>query len=343
MQLRPEDLGAHLARGVAPLYVVHGDEPLLALEAGDAIRAAARAAGSAEREVLVVEPGFKWDAFLAANANLGLFGERKLVDLRIPTGKPGVEGAKALERYATAPNPDHVTLVTLPRLDRATQTSAWFSALADAGVVIEVRPVEREALPRFIAARLAAQGQQAGKDILAFLADQCEGNLLAARQEIDKLALLLPQGPLDPAAVERVVADVARYDVFQLSEAWLAGDAARSLRILAVLESEGEAVNLAVWQLGEDLHALAGVQRAVETGTPLATAVRNARVWGRRQNALERAARRVTAETLTPLIAALARLDALAQGIGVGNPWEALQRAALALCGLAPPPDPHTI
>lgn len=343
MQLRAEDLPSHLARGLAPLYVIHGDEPLLALEAGDAIRAAARKSGSAEREVLVVEPGFKWDAFLGANANLGLFGERKLVDLRIPTGKPGVEGAKALERYAASPNPDNITLITLPRLDRATQGSAWFAALEAAGVAIAVYPIERDALPRWVAARLAAQGQQASRETLAFLADQSEGNLLAARQEIDKLALLLPKGALDPAAVERVVADVARYDVFQLSEAWLAGDATRAMRILGVLESEGEAVNLAIWQLGEDLHALAGVQRAVESGTPLATAVRNARAWGRRQNALERAARRVKAETLTPLIAGLARLDGLAKGIGVGNAWQALQRVALALCGVAPAPDPRTL
>ncbi|HEY1327799.1 MAG TPA: DNA polymerase III subunit delta [Casimicrobiaceae bacterium] len=342
-QLRVEDLRAHLARKLAPLYVVHGDEPLLALEAADAIRAAARKAGAVEREVLVAEPGFKWDAFIAANANLGLFGERKLVDLRIPSGKPGADGAKALERHAAQPNPDNVTLITLPRLDRATQSTPWFMALADAGVTIAVYPIERDALPRWIAARLAAQGQQAGRETLAFLADRCEGNLLAARQEIEKLALLLPSGALDAPAVEQVVADVARYDVFQLSEAWLGGDAARTVRILGTLEAEGEAVTLAIWQLGEDLHALAGVQQAVQGGTPLGAAVRNARVWGKRQNALERAARRVRAETVAPLLAALARLDALAKGLTRGNAWEGLQRVALALCGAMPPPDPHTL
>jgi DNA polymerase-3 subunit delta len=342
-QLRVEDLGGHLARKVAPLYVVHGDEPLLALETGDMIRAAARKAGATEREVLVVEQGFKWDTFIAANANLGLFGERKLIDLRIPSGKPGVEGAKALEQYAAQPNPDNVTLVTLPRVDRATQSSPWFTALAEGGVTIAVYPIERDALPRWIAARLAAQGQQASRDTLAFLAEQCEGNLLAARQEIEKLALLLPGGVLDANAVEQVVADVARYDVFQLSEAWLAGDAARTVRILGMLEAEGEAVTLAIWQLGEDLHALAGVQQAVQAGTPLGAAVRNARVWGKRQNALERAARRVRADTVTPLLAALARLDALAKGLTRGNAWESLQRVALALCGAVAPPDPRTL
>jgi DNA polymerase-3 subunit delta len=342
-QLRVEDVGAHLARRLAPLYVVHGDEPLLALEAADTIRAATRKAGITEREVLVAEPGFKWDAFVAANANMGLFGERKLVDLRIPSGKPGADGAKALEQYAARPSPDNVTLITLPRLDRATQSAPWFTALADAAVTIAVYPIERDALPRWIAARLAAQGQQASRDTLAFLADQCEGNLLAARQEIEKLALLLPEGALEAAAVEQVVADVARYDVFQLSEAWLVGDASRTVRILGTLEAEGEAVTLAIWQLGEDLHALAGVQQAVQSGTPIGAAVRNARMWGKRQNALERAARRVGSETITPLLAALARLDALAKGLTRGNAWEGLQRVALALCGTIAPPDPHTL
>ena len=152
VQIKADELSQQLARGVRPLYVIHGDEPLLALEAADAVRAAARAAGASEREVFVVEPGFKWDAFLGANATASLFGERKVVDLRIPSGKPGVEGGKALEAYAKNPNPDNVTLVTLPRLDRATQSSAWFGALADTGATIAVYPVEREALPAWIAA-----------------------------------------------------------------------------------------------------------------------------------------------------------------------------------------------
>ena len=333
MQLKSDELLRHLERGVQPLYLVHGDEPLLALEAGDAIRAAARAAGALEREVLVVEPGFKWDAFLGANANASLFGDRKVVDLRIPSGKPGVEGGKALEAYAANPNPDNVTLITLPRLDRTAQASAWFGALADAGVAIAVYPVEREALPGWIAARLARQQQRATRETLTFLAENCEGNLLAARQEIEKLALLLPPGELAHEDVERAVADVARYDVFQLSEAWLAGDAARALRILGALRDEGDAPTLAVWQLSEDVHALAAVQTMVRTGTSVATAVKSARVWGRRQGALERAADRVPVALMPALLLALARLDALAKGLGRGNAWEELATTALALAG----------
>jgi DNA polymerase-3 subunit delta len=333
VQIRPDDLARQLERGIAPLYVIHGDEPLIALEAGDTIRAAARAAGFGDREVLVAEPGFRWDAFLAANANLGLFGERKLVDLRLPSGKPGVEGAKALERYAGEPNPDNVTLITLPRVDRAAQNAPWFTALAERAVVVAVQPLERAALPGWIAARLKRQRQHASNETLAFLAEHCEGNLLAARQEIEKLALLLPEGELALADVEGAVADVARFDVAELSEAWLAGDAERLVRILAALEAEGEAITRVLWQLGEDLHALAQVHDAVASGTPLASAVRNARVWGRRQNALEKAQRRIPRAKLPTLLAELARLDALAKGLGDGDPWEALAALALDVAG----------
>ena len=333
MQLRPQDLAAHLSRTLAPLYAVHGDEPLGVIEAGDAIRAAARRAGCDEREVSIVEQHFRWDAFVAANANLGLFGARKLIDLRIPSGKPGVEGAAVLERLARNPNADHVTLVTLPRLDRATQSSAWFTSLVEHGVVIAVAPVERDALPAWIAERLARNDQRARRETLAFLADRCEGNLLAARQEIDKLALLLPAGSLAQQDVERAVADVARFDIQELSEAWLAGDAARTLRIVDALRSEGEPITLAVWQLGEDLHALGAVHEAVARGQAVASAVRGVRVWGKRQAALERAVRRLRPDDVAPLLRLLAALDALAKGLGRGDPWDTLVAIALALCG----------
>ena len=332
MQLKPAQLATHLARGLEPLYAVHGDETLLALEAADQIRAAARSAGF-QREIFVADAGFKWDAFAAAQRNLGLFGERRLLDVAIPSGKPGIEGARALEDLVANPSSDTVTLIVLPRLDRAAQSAAWFAAIEASGVSIAVYPVERDELPRWLAERLARQRQRVADDTLQFLADATEGNLLAAKQEIDKLALLLPEGDLGHESVLRAVADVARFDVFQLSEAWLTGDAARALRILAALETAGEGVPLLIWQLGEDLHALAAVLSASSAGTPIAVAVRNVRVWGKRQAAMERAARRVDAATLRTLLVRLAQLDALAKGIGQGNVWESLADAALALCG----------
>jgi DNA polymerase III subunit delta len=333
MQVRAEDLSDHLRRGMAPLYAVHGDEPLLVLEAGDAIRAAARAGGSADREVFVVETSFRWDAFLAANNNRGLFGDRKLLDLRVTSGKPGVEGGKALEALAADPNPDNVVLVSLPRLDRAAQSSAWFEALGRAGVTVAVYPVERDALPAWIAARMKRNGQHVSRETLAFLADTFEGNLLAARQEIDKLALLMPQGEIAFDAIEAAVADVARYDVFLLSEAWLAGDAVRVLRILNSLQSEGDAPIPAIWQLVEDVHAIAAVHSMVRSGSSIPSAIKNVRVWGKRQNALERAVNRVAPASLPPLLLSLARLDALSKGLGRGDAWDMLADVALQVCG----------
>jgi DNA polymerase III subunit delta len=333
VNVRPDDLHARLARGLAPLYVVHGDEPLIALECGDAVRAAARRAGIDERVTFVVEQHFKWDPVLSANASMGLFGDRRLVDLRIPSGKPGVEGAKALETYAQTLNPDNVTLVTLPKLDKAAQNSAWFSALAGQATVVAVQPIERDALPRWIAARLARQKQTASPETLAFLAGVCEGNLLAARQEIEKLALLLPEGALDHDAVEAATADVARFDVFGASEAWLQGDATRAVRILAALHAEGDGPQLGIWALGEDLHAIAAIHAMTREGTPIATALRNARVWGKRQQAMEKAVRRVRDDDVANLLAALASIDALSKGIGRGDAWDELIALALALAG----------
>lgn len=335
--LRAGDVDAHLARNLARLYVIHGDEPLAAMEAGDSIRAAARRAGCDERDVFIVEQHFRWDAFVAANATLGLFASRKLIDIRIPSGKPGVEGAQVLERHARALDPDGVTLITLPRVDRATQSSGWFSALAEAGVAIAVAPIERAALPAWITGRLARNDQRVARETLAFLAERCEGNLLAAKQEIDKLGLLLPRGLLGHDDVERAVADVARYDIHELSEAWLSGDAARTLRIVDALRAEGEPVTLAVWQLGEDVHALAAVRDAMAGGQSLQTAVRGARVWGKRQPALERAARRTSPARIERLTHGLAELDALAKGLGARDPWNMLVSLALDLCDCAVP------
>jgi DNA polymerase-3 subunit delta len=333
MQLRPAQLAAHLAKGLERIYVVHGDETLLALEAADQIRAAARAAGFDQREIFVADTGFKWEAFGASLRNLGLFGERRIIDLAIPAGRPGVEGARALEEYAAHPADDTVALITLPRLGAREAGSAWFEALERAGVTIAVYPVERDELPRWLAERLARQRQRVGQETLQFLADATEGNLLAAKQEVDKLGLLLPEGELEHERVLAAVADVARFDVFHLSEAWLAGDAARALRILSALESAGEGVPLILWQLGEDLHALASILGASSTGTPIAAAVRNVRAWGKRQAAMERAARRLEPGTLRGLLVRLAQLDALAKGIGQGDVWQELADVALTLCG----------
>ena len=295
MELRLNQLAAHLERTLAPIYVVHGDEPLQAIEAGDAIRAAARRAGCDEREVLVAETGFKWDAFLAANANLGLFGTRKLVDLRIPSGKPGVDGAQGARSLRRARQ---------PRSDPARHAAEARSRDAGLGVVLGARRAPASPSPsiRWSATRFPrgsprasrASGSASRRRRSPFSPTAAKATCSRRTRKSKSSGLLLPEGELDADAVERAVTDVARYDVFQLSEAWLAADAARALRIIAALEAEGEGMPLLLWQLGEDIHALASVQEAMAAGTPAAVAVRNARVWGKRQAAMERAARRVT-------------------------------------------------
>ncbi|MCG6954043.1 MAG: DNA polymerase III subunit delta [Betaproteobacteria bacterium] len=331
MPLRAEQLEAHLAKTLAALYVIHGDEPLLALEAADAIRAAARRTGHAEREVLQVERGFDWSALTHAGASLSLFGGAKIVELRIPSGKPGSEGAGAIVEYCTRAAPEILTIVTLPRLDRASQSSAWFRALADAGTVIDVFPIERARLPAWIGARLARQGQRAASEVLEFIAERVEGNLLAAHQEIQKLALLAPRGTLSLEAVRESVTNVARYDAFDASTALLAGDTARYARVIAGLHNEGEAPTLVLWAIAEDLRALARVQDGVRAGRPLDQLLRENRVWGARQAALRAGLHRVARRSIEQAIRRAAEIDRAIKGVAKTDPWEGFIRLGLEL------------
>lgn len=324
MKLSGEELPRHLASGLKPLYVVHGDAPLLSIEAADAIRAAARAAGYGEREVLTVEQGFKWAELRNSAQCLSLFSSRKLVELRIPSGKPGVEGAQALQDYCGQLNADTVTVVTLPRLDKTAQNSKWFTALAEHGVTIATEEIALSALPGWIAGRLKRQGQSADVDTLAFLAERVEGNLLAAYQEIQKLALLFPAGLLSFEQVKGAVMDVARYDVFKLSEAMLAGDTARYARILDGLRAEGEATVLILWALSEDIRALAKISRAIQRGGNVANALRDARVWGVRQKLLERAVRRFSPAIAERAVRQAAYVDKVVKGLRPGDAWDEL-------------------
>ena len=331
MQLRADQLEAHLAGALRPIYTIHGDEPLLALEAADAVRAAARKRGCSERDVLHVERGFDWSALAHAGASQSLFGGSRIIELRIPTGKPGTEGAAAIEKHCDADPGGNVTLVSVPRLDKATQSSGWFSALASAGAIVDVRPVDRAQLPKWIAARLARNNQRAGSPVLEFLADRVEGNLLAAHQEVQKLALLLPAGELALEAVEGVVTNVARYDAHDASAALLAADLARYLRVIDGLRGEGEAPSLVLWTLAEDLRALSAMLQGREAGRPLDALMRELRVWGSRQASLQSAVRRYERPQIEHALADAARIDRTIKGVAVGEPWDQLARLGLEL------------
>jgi DNA polymerase-3 subunit delta len=324
MKLNVEDLQRHLSKGLQPLYVIHGAAMLLAIEAADAIRAAARQNGYDEREVLIADSGFKWAELRNSAQSLSLFSARKVLDLRIPTGKPGVEGAQALQEYCQQLNADTVTLISLPRLDAATMKSKWFSTLAEQGVVIAADEIALNELPLWIAGRLQRQKQSADADTLAFLAQRVEGNLLAAFQEIQKLALLFPEGHLSFEQVKDAVMDVARYDVFKLSEAMLAGDAARFAHILEGLRAEGTATVLILWALAEDIRTMAKVSRAMQQSGNLAGALRDARVWGVRQKLVERAVRRFSPAFAERALRQAALIDKLVKGLRSGDVWDEL-------------------
>jgi DNA polymerase III subunit delta len=344
MQLAPAQLAQHLQRGLRPLYTLHGDEPLLQQEAADAIRAEARRQGYTERTVHTVSgANFDWSAVLAAGGSLSLFADKQIVEVRIPSGKPGKDGSTALQQLAESAvgNDSTLTLVLLPRLDFATKKSAWFAALEGSGVAIELPPIERAALPQWIAQRLALQNQRVaagdeGQRTLQFFADRVEGNLLAAHQEIQKLALLYPAGELGFAQVEGAVLNVARYDVFKLSEAVLAGQAARVQRMLDGLQAEGEAEVLVHYTLAEDIRALKRVKEAMAAGRPLPVALREQRVWGLKEKLFERVLPRLSMTAVDNLLHGAHVVDGIVKGLKApGWPtdgWQALHKLAMQLC-----------
>ena len=337
-------LQAHASKGLRALYTVHGDEALLQQEALDAIRHCARAQGYTERSVFTVAGAhFDWAEVLAAGGAMSLFADKQIIEIRIPSGKPGKEGSVALQQLAEMAdgNDSTLTLVVLPRLDKATKSSAWFAALENHGMSVQIDAVSRQALPAWIAQRLHAQQQQveageAGQHTLQFFADRVEGNLLAAHQEIQKLGLLYPPGELRFEQVERAVLNVARYDVFKLSEAVLSGQALRVQRMLDGLRAEGEAEVLVHYALAEDIRALKRVKDAVAAGKALPMVLREQRIWGPREKLFERILPRLSVGRLEKLLQSAQQVDGIVKGLKVADwpsdNWQALHRLAMRLC-----------
>jgi DNA polymerase-3 subunit delta len=334
MKISGENLTRHLTQELAPLYVIYGEALLLAIEASDAIQAAARKAGYTEREVLIAEPGFKWAELRNSSQNLSLFATRKLLDLRIPSGKPGVEGALALQEYCQKLNAETVTLVSLPRLDKTALSSKWFTALSSHGVVVVADDVALDALPAWIANRLKRQNQTVDSDTLAFLSERVEGNLLAAFQEIQKLALLFPAGLLSFKQVKDSVMDVARYDVFKLSEAMLVSDMARYAHILDGLRTEGTSTVLILWALAEDIRTLGKVMHSMQHSGNLAAALREARVWGVRQKLVEHAVQRSSPAMVEDALCKAAYVDRVIKGLCRGDVWDELLQLGVCFSNL---------
>ena len=354
MQLAPAQLTPHLQRGFKNLYTLHGDEPLLVQEAADELRSSARAQGFTERTVHTAQGAhFDWSAVLASGGEMSLFADKQIIEIRVPSGKPGKEGSVALQQIAERAGRDAgdaaeastLTLVLLPRLDGATSKSAWFGALESFGVTIKFDAIDRRNLPQWIAQRLQLQGQRVaageeGQRTLAFFADRVEGNLLAAHQEIQKLALLHPPSSgvavLSFAQVESAVLNVARYDVFKLAEAVLGGHALRAARMLDGLQAEGEAEVLVHWALSEDIRSLKRVKDAIAAGRPMPMALRENRIWGAKEKLYERVLPQLSAAALSHLLTAAHQVDGIVKGLKQpdwpASGWQALHRLAAMLC-----------
>jgi DNA polymerase III subunit delta len=330
MRIDIEDLPRTLEKSLANAWLIAGDEPLLVGEAADAVRAQARAAGFSGRELFTTDRGFDWSELLAASQSLSLFSERRIFEVRMPTPRPGKEGGAVLARLAADPPPDTLLMVLTARPQGETYSTAWFKAFEKQGVVVLAWPVEIGRLPRWISERAARHGLTIDAEGAALLAERVEGNLLAAHQEIEKLALLHPRGKLSFEDVQAAVANSARYDVFQLGEAALDGDAARSLRILEGLRAEGAEAPLVLWAICRELRGLA------EARTNPGASPGYGRQAERRAAVLRRAVTRMAGQPLEPLLVSAALADRQIKGLGRGDPWTSLTAIVAVLAGALP-------
>ncbi len=332
MRSSPDALPSGLARGLRSVYLITGTEPLLIAEACDAVRSAARGRGYADREVHFIERGFDWDSLLAEAANLSLFASHRLLELRFGSA-PDAAGQKGLSALAAHPPADTLLLVC-GELEWRQQKSAWVSAFDEHGVLVIAQPVDRAALPSWIRGRLASRGLTISSDAAEMLADRVEGNLLAAQQEIERIALLMPGAALGSDEVAALVADSARYDVFELSAAALSGQPARALRILAGLRAEGREPPLVLWALLNDLRGLSAVAWRAERERSLDAIFREEKIWARRQSTMKAALPRFTRDEIESLLVSAAAVDRTAKGAMRGDPWVALESLVARIAGV---------
>lgn len=331
MAISTEELPQQLKRNSKALFVVVGDELLLNLEAGDLIRQNAKELGCEERTILIADSRYDWSKLREEGQSLSLFSTKRLIDLRIPSGKPGKNGSEAITHFCENLPADTITLVSLPGLDRNTLKSKWYLALEKYGLVVQANKIYREQLPRWIAQRLQLQNQNADRDVLQMIADRVEGNLMAAHQEIQKLGLLLPAGKINLDDVTNAVSDVARFDVFDLGPTILKQDRTQFLRMINGLESEGVAAPLVLWAINEESRALLRVQLAMANGASMNDAIREARVWGLRQKLLPRAAQLLSRSIIERAILLAAEIDRQIKGLRMGDPWEGLRNLGIIL------------
>ena len=336
MKINANQLTGHLQQALLPCYLVSGDEPLLVQEAVDQLRAAARSQGFTERELHVSGPGFDWSMLQTGGANLSLFAEKRIIELRLPTGKPGKEGSAAIVELVAAVNEDTLILVIAPKLDRSSQSTAWVKAIDKCGGFLQVWPVSERELPGWIAKRMRDAGLRPEQDAVRMIADRVEGNLLAAQQEIEKLCLLHGEGEITLEDVANAVVNSSRYDVYKLTDAAVAGNARRALKILGGLRNEGVEPVIVAWALTRELRVLAGIRSSQDRGVDLGTAMRKSGVWQNRQGLVRSCIGRHDTEGFYRLLQKAGQTDAAAKGQLPVDPWQLAMETVL---GLASPGD----
>lgn len=334
MQIKPEQLNAQLKQGLAPIYFVSGDEALLVQEACDAIRAAARQAGCSEREVHHVENGFDWQGFLQSGDAMSLFADRKLIELRLPTGKPGDAGSKALQAYAERLSEDNILLVISGKLEGSARNSKWYKALDKAGAVVTIWPMDLKQLPGWAMRRMKEKGLQPSREAVALLVERVEGNLLACAQEIEKLLLLHGAGPVDVDQVAASVADSSRFDIYKLVDGALQGDAVRTTRIVNGLKGEGVEPVLVLWALSREIRAMAGMAFELSQGARGEQVLAKQRVWEKRKPLVRVGLKRHSLAHWQAMLDCCAEIDAMIKGGRTGNVWDELLELSLRLGGI---------
>ncbi|SDZ95318.1 DNA polymerase III subunit delta [Microbulbifer marinus] len=329
MRINPRQLQQSLNKGLAPVYVVSGDEPLLVQECCDSIRAAARNSGFSERELLHAEHNFDWGQLLASAGSMSLFAEKKVIEVRLPSGKPGDKGSKALQEFASLASDDLLLLLVLPKLDRSQLNSKWVKALEQNGVLLQIWPVDAQEMPRWIHQRLRAAGLDAEPEAIQILAERVEGNLLAASQEIEKLKLLSQDNLITAATMSDAVASSARYDVFGLIDRALAGDAENAVKTLHGLRAEGIEAPVVLWALAREIRSLLEIGEKLDQGQQLARLVR----IQKRQPLIQSALARLRPRQLESLLLRARAVDTAIKGGKDQDPWTGLLELTLNLCG----------
>ena len=334
MRLNIHQLETHLEQPLLPVYLVAGDEPLQRAEALDQLRHAAKEQGHTERDVLEHEAHFDWNQLAGMVNNLSLFGDKRLIELRLGSSKIGSDGSKALLAYAQSPPEDTVLLIISPKLDRNQLSTKWVKALEQAGALLTVWPIERNQLPGWLELRMKARGLQPALGVAAWLAERVEGNLLAAAQEVEKLLLLQNPGPLDMTHLRTAVSDSARYTVFDLADSALEGNAARCIRVLQTLKGEGTPDVLALWALTKETRLLAGLAGEVKGGRSASQAIGARReIWDKRRPLYSKALKRQPASGWHRLLSLCARADRAVKGEDKTDPWLLLEDIALGMTG----------